>query len=73
MGNEVLNLLQNKAGPTVYFAVYQRVRQQVLKVREERRSKQALLAVTDPTLAAKRKLDKKKKTLEAKKKRRVRF
>jgi U3 small nucleolar RNA-associated protein 20 len=45
----------------------------VLKVREERRSKQALLAVTDPTLAAKRKLDKKKKTLEAKKKRRVRF
>ncbi|KAG0957866.1 hypothetical protein G6F61_002202 [Rhizopus arrhizus] len=73
LGNEVLNLLQNKAGPTVYFAVYQRVRQQVLKVREERRSKQALLAVTDPTLAAKRKLDKKKKTLEAKKKRRVRF
>ncbi|KAG1474631.1 hypothetical protein G6F56_000242 [Rhizopus delemar] len=69
LGSEVLGLLQNKAGPTVYFAVYQRVRQQVLKVREERKSKQALLAVTNPTLAAKRKLDKKQKALQAKKKR----
>ncbi|OBZ87321.1 U3 small nucleolar RNA-associated protein 20 [Choanephora cucurbitarum] len=68
LGNEVLSLLQNKAGPTVYFAVYQRVRQQVLKAREDRKSQEAILAVTNPALAAKRKLDKHHKS-QAKKKR----
>ncbi|CEG75265.1 hypothetical protein RMATCC62417_10338 [Rhizopus microsporus] len=71
LGNEVLNLLQNKAGPTVYFAVYQRVRQQVLKTREQRKTKQAILAVTNPALAAKRKLDKRQKAMQAKKKRKL--
>lgn len=71
LGNEVLNLLQNKAGPTVYFAVYQRVRQQVLKTREQRKTKQAILAVTNPALAAKRKLDKRQKAIQAKKKRKL--
>lgn len=69
LGNEVLNLLQAKAGPTVYFAVYQRVRQQVIKSREDRKSKEAILAVANPALAAKRKLDKHHKSQQAKKKR----
>lgn len=67
LGNEVLNLLQTKAGPPVYFAVYQRVRQQVIKLREDRKSKDAVLAVTNPALAAKRKLDKHHKSKLAKK------
>ncbi|CAO3621219.1 unnamed protein product [Mucor hiemalis] len=69
LGNEILNLLQAKAGPTVYFAVYQRVRQQVIKSREDRKSKEAILAVANPALAAKRKLDKHHKSQQAKKKR----
>jgi hypothetical protein len=43
LGNEVLSLLQAKAGPTIYFAIYQRVRQQVTKTREERKTKEAIL------------------------------
>ncbi|KAI8994575.1 armadillo-type protein [Pilobolus umbonatus] len=69
LGNEVLGLLQNKAGPSVYFAVYQRVRQQVLKAREDRKSKDAILAVSNPTLAAKRKLNRSAKSSANKKKR----
>ncbi|KAI8646706.1 armadillo-type protein [Parasitella parasitica] len=71
LGNEVLNLLQNKAGPTIYFAVYQRVRQQVIKSREERKSKDAILAISNPALAAKRKLDKHQRSQN--KKKRARF
>lgn len=67
LGGEVLNLLQAKAGPTVYFAVYQRVRQQVLKQREERKSKDAVLAVANPALAAKRKLEKHRKSAKRRK------
>ncbi|KAI7894165.1 armadillo-type protein [Mucor mucedo] len=67
LGNEILSLLQVKAGPTVYFAVYQRVRQQVLKSREERKSKEAILAVTNPELAAKRKIDKHQRSQQKKK------
>lgn len=69
LGNEILSLLQAKAGPTIYFAVYQRVRQQVIKSREERKSKEAILAVTNPALAAKRKIDKHQRSQQAKKKR----
>ncbi|KAI9478566.1 MAG: hypothetical protein EXX96DRAFT_601338 [Benjaminiella poitrasii] len=61
LGIEILNLLQNKAGPTVYFAVYQRVRQQVLKLRQDRKANKAVLAITNPSLAAKRRLDKQQK------------
>lgn len=71
LGNEILNLLQNKAGPTIYFAIYQRVRQQVIKSREERKSKDAILAVANPALAAKRKLDKHQRSQN--KKKRTRF
>jgi U3 small nucleolar RNA-associated protein 20 len=62
-------LLQTKAGPTIYFAVYQRVRQQVIKSREDRKSKDAILAIANPALAAKRKLDKHHRSQQAKKKR----
>ncbi|OAC99530.1 hypothetical protein MUCCIDRAFT_148767 [Mucor lusitanicus CBS 277.49] len=71
LGNEILNLLQNKAGPTVYFAVYQRVRQQVIKSREERKSKEAILAISNPALAAKRKLDKHQRSQNKKKRTRL--
>ncbi|KAI7902962.1 armadillo-type protein [Cokeromyces recurvatus] len=67
LGTEILNLLQNKAGPTVYFAVYQRVRQQVLQTRQERKANKAVLAITNPTLIAKRKLDRKQKAYAKKK------
>lgn len=67
LGNEILSLLQAKAGPTIYFAVYQRVRQQVLKSREERKAKEAILAVTNPALAAKRKIDKHQRSQQKKK------
>lgn len=49
--------------------MYQRVRQQVIKSREDRKSKEAILAVANPALAAKRKLDKHHKSQQAKKKR----
>ncbi|KAK4515117.1 proteasome regulatory particle base subunit rpn10 [Mucor velutinosus] len=71
LGNEILNLLQNKAGPTVYFAVYQRVRQQVIKSREDRKSKDAILAISNPALAAKRKLDKHQRSQNKKKRTRL--
>ncbi|KAI8059768.1 armadillo-type protein [Thamnidium elegans] len=69
LGNEILSLLQTKAGPTIYFAVYQRVRQQVIKSREERKAKDAILAITNPALAAKRKLEKHQRSQQSKKKR----
>jgi U3 small nucleolar RNA-associated protein 20 len=56
-----LNLLQAKAGPTIYFAVYQRVRQQVTKTREERKTKEAILVSKTFHLVKKKKKKKKKR------------
>ncbi|KAG2222075.1 hypothetical protein INT45_007961, partial [Circinella minor] len=68
LGNEVLNMVQQKAGSTVYFAAYQRVRQRAADVRQERKTKRALEAVADPQLAAQRKIErrqKKRKTMKS--------
>ncbi|CAO3617504.1 unnamed protein product [Cunninghamella echinulata] len=69
LGNEVLNLVQKKAGPTAYFAVYQNIRQHSQEVRVERKTKRAIEAITNPELAAKRKMTRNLK----KSKKRVRF
>ncbi|KAI9252331.1 hypothetical protein BDA99DRAFT_563365 [Phascolomyces articulosus] len=61
LGNEVLSMVQQKAGSTVYFAAYQRVRQRAADVRQERKAKRALEAVADPQLAAQRKIERRQK------------
>ena len=61
-------MVQQKAGSTVYFAAYQRVRQRAADVRQERKTKRALEAVADPQLAAQRKIErrqKKRKTMKS--------
>ncbi|KAL0082208.1 armadillo-type protein [Phycomyces blakesleeanus] len=65
-GNEVLGMIQKKAGTTVYFAAYQRVRQKVTKSKEERKAKLAIEAVVNPELAAKRKILKQQKNRDRK-------
>ncbi|KAI8366801.1 armadillo-type protein [Radiomyces spectabilis] len=55
LGNEVLNLVQKKAGPTAYFATYQQVREKVKQSKLDRKSRLARQAVVDPAAAARRK------------------
>ncbi|KAI9322632.1 hypothetical protein BX666DRAFT_2023084 [Dichotomocladium elegans] len=66
LANEVLELLQNKAGPTIYFSAYQRVRQREADTREERKAKRAIEAVANPEIRAKKKLRKAEKKKQKK-------
>ncbi|ORZ06726.1 hypothetical protein BCR42DRAFT_496277 [Absidia repens] len=55
LGNEVLGMIQKKAGPTAYFAIYQNIRQHSIDIKEERKAQRAVESITNPELAAKRK------------------
>ncbi|CAO3587731.1 unnamed protein product [Absidia cylindrospora] len=56
LGNEVLGMIQKKAGPTAYFAIYQNIRQHSIDIKEQRKAQRAVESVTNPELAAKRKM-----------------
>ncbi|KAH7909651.1 armadillo-type protein [Hygrophoropsis aurantiaca] len=53
---ELTDLLQTRLGTTAFAGAYNRVRQGVLRVRQERRSGRVVLATTNPAAAAKRKM-----------------
>lgn len=56
LGNEVLGMVQKKAGPTAYFAIYQNIRQHTTDIKVERKAQRAVEAIANPELAAKRKM-----------------
>lgn len=53
---ELMDLVQTKVGTTAFANVYNRIRQNVLSVRQDRRVARATQAITDPQAAAKRKV-----------------
>ncbi|KAI5987597.1 armadillo-type protein [Pisolithus albus] len=53
---ELMDLVQTKVGTTAFANVYNRIRQSVLSVRQERRVARATQATTNPQVAAKRKI-----------------
>ncbi|KAG1882502.1 armadillo-type protein [Suillus subluteus] len=53
---ELLDLLQNKVGTTVFANTYNRIRQGATSIQQERRVARATKATTNPEAAAKRKL-----------------
>ncbi|ORX62666.1 hypothetical protein DM01DRAFT_1314200 [Hesseltinella vesiculosa] len=73
LANEVLNLIQKKAGPTAYFGVYQNVKQHAQDVRDERKQQRSLEALQHPSLAAKRKMAQTQRKNQQKKHKRARF
>ncbi|KAI8070329.1 armadillo-type protein [Gongronella butleri] len=73
LGNEVLSLMQKKAGPTVYFGIYQNVKQHAQDARDERKQKRTQNALQNPALAAKRKMAETQRKNKLKKQKRVRF
>ncbi|CAG8576266.1 3030_t:CDS:10 [Funneliformis caledonium] len=57
-GKEILDLVQKRVGTTQFHISYNKIKQQVLKVRRERKHKKAIMVLVDPESAAKRKLQK---------------
>ncbi|KAG6335501.1 hypothetical protein ID866_3590 [Astraeus odoratus] len=53
---ELLDLVQEKVGTTTFATIYNRIRQNALNVRQERRVARVTQAVTHPEVAAKRKI-----------------
>lgn len=53
---ELVDLLQNKVGTTVFSNAYNRIRQGASTIQQERRVARATKATTNPEAAAKRKL-----------------
>ncbi|KAG0093776.1 U3 snoRNP protein [Podila epicladia] len=58
LGAEVLDLVQKRAGTTDYFNVYNKIRQSILAVRQERRQKRVMQAMNDPEARARRRIQK---------------
>ncbi|KAF9926096.1 U3 snoRNP protein [Linnemannia zychae] len=58
LGSEVLDLVQKRAGTTDYFVAYNKIRQHVLQVRQERKQKRVMQAMNDPQARARRRLQK---------------
>lgn len=56
MANELQDLLRNKVGATAFSEVYNRIRQNVLGVRRERKTTRVMRVTVDPKGAAKRQL-----------------
>lgn len=63
LASEVLALLQKETGTTEYIEVYQKVHERIQNQRNEKRTKRAIEAVSDPKAHAQYKL--KKNTLRA--------
>ncbi|GBB97092.1 hypothetical protein RclHR1_02910020 [Rhizophagus clarus] len=58
LGKEILDLVQQRVGTTQFHISYNKIRQQVLEVRRERKHKKAIMALVDPETAARRKIQK---------------
>ncbi|KAG0375311.1 U3 snoRNP protein [Mortierella sp. AD032] len=58
LGSEVLDLVQKRAGTTDYYMAYNKIRQHVLQVRQERKQKRVMQAMNDPQARARRRLQK---------------
>lgn len=56
LAHELQTLLQNRVGTTVFATAYSRIRQGVVRVRQERKMQRATQATTHPDAAARRKL-----------------
>ncbi|KAG0232192.1 U3 snoRNP protein [Actinomortierella wolfii] len=56
LGQEVMDLVQKRAGTSEYLTAYNKVRQHVLQVRRERRQKRVMQALNDPEARARRRL-----------------
>ncbi|KAJ1679220.1 U3 snoRNP protein, partial [Spiromyces aspiralis] len=69
LGRELMTLIQKKVGTSAYFVAHNEIRTKIDKVRQERREKRKLLAITDPELHANRKLKRNKAKAESKKRR----
>ncbi|KAK3827830.1 MAG: hypothetical protein J3Q66DRAFT_363030 [Benniella sp.] len=55
---EVLDFIQKRAGTTEYFNAYNRVRQRILDVRQERKHQRIMRAMNDPEAHARRRIQK---------------
>ena len=64
-----MKLLQNKVGTTAYLERYNSVRHDMLEKRQERKTKRALEAVSDPERATQKKIKQHNKVLPFCKKR----
>ncbi|KAF9342227.1 hypothetical protein BGX34_008539, partial [Mortierella sp. NVP85] len=58
LGEEVLGLIQKRAGTTEYFNAYNKVRQRILDVRRERKHQRVMRAMNDPEAHARRRIQK---------------
>ncbi|KIY44004.1 hypothetical protein FISHEDRAFT_52291 [Fistulina hepatica ATCC 64428] len=73
LATELQDLVQTKVGPTRFTVVYNEIRQGVFEVRQERKTKLATLAVTNPDVLAKRKLHKNSIKKESRKRKKEDF
>lgn len=53
-----MDLVQKRAGTTDYFNVYNKIRQSIQAVRQERRQKRVMQAMNDPEARARRRIQK---------------
>ncbi|KAG0325092.1 U3 snoRNP protein [Podila humilis] len=58
LGSEVLDLVQKRAGTTDYFVAYNKIRQSILRIRQERKQKRVMQAMNDPEARARRRVQK---------------
>ncbi|EGV61945.1 hypothetical protein CANTEDRAFT_131403 [Yamadazyma tenuis ATCC 10573] len=67
IAGECLQMLENKMGSSTYSQVYADVQRTIYLRRQERRTRRAQLAVTNPDISARRKLKKHEKSREKRK------
>ncbi|KIY70650.1 hypothetical protein CYLTODRAFT_391770 [Cylindrobasidium torrendii FP15055 ss-10] len=73
LATELQDLVQAKVGATAFSTVYNKIRQGVIGVRQERKTQRALQVATNPVLAAKRKEQKNTVKKESKKRKSAAF
>jgi U3 small nucleolar RNA-associated protein 20 len=56
LANEVLEILKEKAGVTLFFRCFNQVQNKITQIRRKRKHEKAILKITNPEASAKRKL-----------------
>ncbi|CAI2171430.1 13286_t:CDS:10 [Funneliformis geosporum] len=72
-GKEILDLIQKRVGTTQFHITYNKIKQQVSKVRRDRKHKKAIMALVDPESAAKRKLQRNEMKRQSRKRKSAEF
>jgi len=69
LAEEAMELVRRRSSPADYTTAYEKVRAMVTELRSKRRQKAAMAAVSDPAVAAQRKISNQRRKLERRKRR----